>query len=933
MTPEQYQRLKHAYEDVVQASEEERAELVERVCGTDQTMKQELAALLNFSDTRTDNFNSSILNSAILRHHNKLRDGDLILNRFRIVRHVGSGGMGDVYEAMDLELGKTALKTIRDDIADRPDILVRFKKEVQIARKISSPYVCRTYDLFLCEAGTGTAHALLTMEFLDGITAAERLHQCALLAWDEVLPISLQICSGLQAIHDAGIIHRDLKTRNIMLSSRAGTPCAVLMDFGIAREVSSAIGCDPMSVYSSQLIGTPNYMAPEQFARSQISQASDIYALGIVLYELFSGKHPFEGETDAVRAAALRAKKPPPISAIRGGLPRRIDHVVSKCLELNPQCRFQSAQQVAEAIQGRNIVYGLPRNRWWYATLIGTVLLALLGILETAFTPIRHRLQGIFFSSPQKHIAILPFSVSDHAEATTALAAGLNEAIAGELANLGDTNKSLWIVPPTEVRKRKVEDATGALREFGATIAITGAFEERDNIVHLKLSVIDTKKLREIGYTELDDDRGDLKSIETAAVRDLGRLMNLVSSPTAGSTISPAVTTTVYEQYLTALGYMQRFDKVGNLDRAEVILARISASDPRFALALARTGQLYFLKYRLESRPEYLHKSAQYCERAYGVDPTIPLVYVILGRVHDLEGHPDLAILEFKHALQLDPNNSDAIAGLAHSYENTRQTALAEATYTKTIEMRPEDWSGYNNLGNFYQRLGRYRDAIEQYRSGIRLTPDNAALYANLGSAMLNSDDQTLLPAAEGALKRSIEIGPTYQAWANLGALYSFTHRFRDAAASTENALRINDEDYLTWDNLAQACTWLGDETRAHAARNKAIELAERAVLLNSQDADAQATLAALLALEHRKLESLVKIRTALALAPQSQSVLAEAADAYEALGDKRKAVKCLQLALHNGYPRNGLSADPELDQIARDPAFAGSQHPIKGVE
>ncbi len=160
--------------------------------------------------------------------------------RFRIVGLIGSGGMGEVYEAIDLQLGRIALKTVRADIASNPQLLAHFKKEVQLARRLSGPHVCRIHDLHPSTDADGLPRAFLTMEFLEGITLADKIRESAPLPWREVKTIALEICEGLRVMHEAGIIHRDLKSRNVMLAKRNGLVRAVVMDFGLAREVRTA---------------------------------------------------------------------------------------------------------------------------------------------------------------------------------------------------------------------------------------------------------------------------------------------------------------------------------------------------------------------------------------------------------------------------------------------------------------------------------------------------------------------------------------------------------------------------------------------------------------------------------------------------------------------------------------------------------------------
>ena len=310
-----------------------------------------------------------------------LSPGDLILGRFKIGRHLGSGGTGDVYEAFDRELSQTvALKMIRPHIAENELVLSRLRKDLQLARRLSGPNVCRIHELFVDE-GTDRlpGRAFLTMEFLDGVALAQKV-QAGPLAWPEAEPIAIDICDGLAVIHGAGIIHRDLKSRSIMLSDRDGKRRAVLMDFGLAREFSSpGRQGEPGITLPDTVAGTPEYMAPEQFEDKAVSQATDIYAVGILLYELLTGRHPF-ASSNFLGAAVLRGKRFSPPSSINHTVPHWLDRVIKKCLEYDPSRRYQSANELARALRSREprpLPFGGPRSSRWITAITAAVLTGL----------------------------------------------------------------------------------------------------------------------------------------------------------------------------------------------------------------------------------------------------------------------------------------------------------------------------------------------------------------------------------------------------------------------------------------------------------------------------------------------------------------------------------------------------------------------------
>jgi len=352
------------------------------------------------------------------------------------------------------------------------------------------------------------------------------------------------------------------------------------------------------------------------------------------------------------------------------------------------------------------------------------------------------------------------------------------------------------------------------------------------------------------------------------------------------------------------------------------LLTEAVTAAPRFALALGALGQAYTLKFLIDKHPDTLKLARDYCTRALALDDLNPDLHATLADLDLIEGKYELAEKEFQRVLSLDPRNVKAANGLADLYLKQGRLADAERQYIKSSELRPDDWKGYDALGRFYGNTGRQMDAITQFEHALQLTPDNADVYCNLGGAYVNSNDPSFFPEAEKALKRSIALNPSYEAYATLGNLYGLERRFEESADATQKALDIDDEDYEVWDNLAQAYEALGNDNKAFLARNHAIGLAERAIQLNPRNAEPHSVLASLLARNHANEEASSNIRKALSLAPKDPNVLSEVAAAYEALGERSLAIKYLHLALQNGFPKMQIEGVNELRKVSADPKF-----------
>ena len=785
MTPELWQRLKPLYDAALDLPAEKRDEFVAEACKGDPQLEKGLRDLLAGHDEKTGPLDNPIFDIHALQspREQTFADGTVLLGRFRIVRLLGSGGMGEVYETIDTQLGRIALKTVIGDITASSERLLRFRKEVQLARSVSNPHVCRIHELFLTEGSEG---AFVTMEFLNGVTLADKIRESGPLPWRGARTVALELCEALHSIHEAEIIHRDLKTRNIMLAARGGATSTVLMDFGIARRLSHQSGDTSTGITNDgTVLGTPDYMAPEQFEGKEPTPATDIYALGVVLYEIATGKRPVRDDPNKARNG--KAKPLPRPSSLQPGIPRRFDEVVCKCLEYDPKRRYQSAKEVERAIRFPSIVLHIQQSPLRAAAgMISFVILLSTLLLIPA---IGERVRGILFSSPEKHIAVLPLDLVGGNPETQALGDGLMDSLAGKLSNLAPANKTLFVVPASEVRSRKVGDPASALREFGATIVVKGAFERSGETTRLRLTLIDPKRMRDIGFVDIENQTGDLAALQDEAVTRLGRLMNISVETDPSHGAADPVTRASYEDYLAGLGYFQRHDKLGNIDLAIAAFQNAVKTDPHFALGFAHLAQAYIMKYRVESNPHWLEMAKDNGRKAAELDDRVPSTYVALGQVHELTGNHDLAIQEFQRAVSLDPRAPEAIAGMANSYKNAGRYADAEAAYIKAAALRPDDWTGYNDLGIFYESIGRPSDAIVQFKRALELTPDNSWPWTNLGMAYMDFDDPKMLNEAEKALKKSIAISPTFGAYSNLGILYLEMRRFRESVAASQAAL------------------------------------------------------------------------------------------------------------------------------------------------
>jgi Tol biopolymer transport system component len=355
MKAQEWEYAKRLFETALNKAPEERARFLNEICGGDASLRNLVVSLLERNDRAGSFLDQPFLEqsgaaSCWGRADTVFPIDSVLLGRFRIVSLAGRGGMGEVYEAEDLELhDRIALKTIRSEIARQPKIIARFKHEIQLARRITHQNVVRVFDLFTFtpeerDKGPREVAAFVTMQFLSGITLAERICQIGQLPANELMSVAVQVCNGLGAAHRAGVIHRDFKTGNVMLvPTEQHEAHAVITDFGLALTTVPEGTSDRLTL-SGAVIGTLPYMAPEQFEGGPITPATDIYALGIVLYEMATGAQPFAGESPIAVALQKLQQQPKSLRLIRPDLDTRWQALILKCLEYDPERRYQTTE-------------------------------------------------------------------------------------------------------------------------------------------------------------------------------------------------------------------------------------------------------------------------------------------------------------------------------------------------------------------------------------------------------------------------------------------------------------------------------------------------------------------------------------------------------------------------------------------------------------
>ena len=477
------------------------------------------------------------------------------------------GGMGVVYKALDLKLQRTvALKFLPHDLNLDTKDKGRLLQEARTASGLDHANIGIIHGL----EETSDGQIFIVMAYYQGLTLAEKIRRGPL-SPKEAVDIMKQVTRGLAEAHAQGIIHRDFKPSNVIITSQN---VAKIVDFGLARLTNQAT-----STLSAGISGPLAYMSPEQTRGEVLDARSDIWSLGIVFAEMLTGHNPFQRENMSAILMAILEQPPASLESV----PPQLAPILYRALAKDAARRYASCQELLDDLEhyapahrtstsaafpksrefkryvenasasSRSVQVALKRERrGWIAVVCVLLLIALV----FAIPSVRERVGGWFSGYNEKHIAVLPFDNIGNDPSTEAVSQGLMDSLTSGLSNLDASNQSLWVVPSSVVRSRSVQDPSAALHELGANLVVKGSIQRDGQDIRLTLNLIDTQHLRQIGSIPLEDPAGDLASLQDQAVTRLARLMNInVTSAMlhAGSGVAPAA----YESYLKALGYVQ----------------------------------------------------------------------------------------------------------------------------------------------------------------------------------------------------------------------------------------------------------------------------------------------------------------------------------------------------------------------------------------
>ncbi len=708
------------------------------------------------------------------RSNSSFEDGQDLSPRYRILRRLGEGGMGEVYLAHDRELDReVALKVIRTDLAEHPQILERFKREIQLSSKVTHKNVLRVYDM-----GDADGVKFLTMQFVEGQDLATMMRSQGRLAVPQIVDIFRQICEGLVAAHEQGVIHRDLKPQNIMID-KAGK--ISVTDFGLAKSFEQASLTD-----AGKIIGTPHYMSPEQVKGIPVDQRSDIFSLGIILYEMLTGTMPFTGGS-TYEIMISRVNRPPrPASEINPDIPAYLLRILQRCLESNVNLRYGTVAEIVRDINEQTFHSTLGyevRRRSRVVRWVGGLLIALavIGSLTYGWKRLResasqasdaaHKPVSVLIADLENKTGDAVFDGTLEPVLTLALeGAPFINAYSRSQAHKTATQIQAGATALDERMARLVASRDGVNIVIGGSVARDG------DKYQLALRAVDAITGKEIGTTEVTASSKE-KMLATVS-RAAADLRNALGDTTPMSAQLAAAETFTAGSLESAHEYAVGQDLffAGKFEDASKRYESAVRLDPNLGRAYAGLGAAYNNMGRKSDAEKYYKQAMAHIDRM-----TEREKYRTRGTYYLVTHNTPRAIEELSQLVKQYPSDMAGLNNLALAYFYQRDMPRALEASQKPIELYPKNAVARNNAALFAMYAGEFDQAIKQAEMVLQLNPNYVSTYVAIALSQLAKGN---VDAANATYQRLKAQSPRGESIASFGAADVAQYEGRNADAT-----------------------------------------------------------------------------------------------------------------------------------------------------
>jgi eukaryotic-like serine/threonine-protein kinase len=840
--------------------------------------------------------------------------------RYRIEGEIGEGGMGKVYKAYDIDLDRTvALKLIRPELARDSNSLQRFKQELLLASRISHRNILRIHDL-----GDVGGVKFISMAYIQGMDLHELIAKMGKLQTERVVNIAKQLAGALEAAHAEGVAHRDLKPRNVLIDV---DDHVYISDFGLAKSLDSE---NTAMTRAGEVLGTPRYMSPEQAESKAADHRSDLYSLGVILYEMATGEVPFTGES-SLQVMFQHVQQPPKNPRLLNPeTPEYLADIILKCLEKDPELRYQSAAELLRDLESGTPPTRIVRlriaetgySKWMFAAM-GIVLLVGIGL---AVRPVRNRVLGAAISSARhagapgaddKFLAVLPLRVLGNDATLQYEAEGVVDALSAKLFQM----KNVHLAAPAAVEKINAADpVTKIARQLGAKLIVQGTMQSAGDKIDAVLSLSDSTG-KQLWTKDFPGVRQDLLTIEDQIYNELVTALELKPSDEelARNALRPTENVAAYELYLKGRDILRGKRDVKRVESAVDLYQQAIKKDPGFALAYAGLADASIIIYNLSQDASWSQKALSAAQHAQTLNDEIPEVHFALGNVYRVTGKTTEAIVELKRALQLAPNSDEGYRRLANAYMAAGQKDDALRAYQQAIDVNPYYGLNYTRLGIAYNELGDYQKALGALNRAVELMPDSAAAYGNIGVIYFQMGKWNDAITAYG---KALKIEPSEDLYTSLGTAYFYLGHRTDAVTMFQKAVALNPNNHEYAGNLADGYRWSGEKDKAKATYQQAIQLALKALQVKPGDAATLGYLGLYYAKNGDAKRGLDFIQRARAIDQIGNDLLYQQAVVDTIAGQQDDALESLKQAFQKGYSAVLVKNDPEFQPLQMNPGF-----------
>ena len=837
MTPARLQTIEEIYRAALDQEPDKIGPFLDIACEGDEPLRRKVEALLASREQAGNFIETSAVDLATRIIQNGQADSLVghTIGHYKICERIGSGGMGEVYLATDITAGRqAAVKILPTRFAGDAGRLKRFKQEAHAIVAFNHPNILTVYEI-----GEDHSTHYIASELIEGETLRQRLMR-GRMQLSESVDIAIQVASALTAAHQAGIVHRDIKPENIMLRPDGYVK---VLDFGIAKLAESAFaqatadGAEPMTLAETNLgsiLGTVRYMSPEQACPDVvgIDRRTDIWSLGVVLYEMVTGHAPFTGDTAVEVASAILEKDPPPLTLYVANALAELQQIVSKALRTNREERYHDAREFLEALKGlrRKLEFKAelersPAARSWPRRMrsrTAVLFILLLAALALALPFYWHR-NVTTATSLDKSIAVLPFENANNDPNTEYLSEGISEALINSLSELQQLRV---IARPTAFRyKAKDVDPRQVGRELGVAAVLTGKVRQMQDTLNVQVDLVDAVTGAQIWGAGYDRNIADLVAVKQAIAQEVTAKLKLKLSSEEQRQLVKRDSTNAeaYQFYLRGRYFWNKRTSDGIKQAIEHFQKSIER-DPNFALGYVGLADSYtgLTFYNFAAPHEAMPKAKESATKALALDNTLAEAHASLAHVlMNYDWNWSEAEKEFRRSIELKPDYPTAHQWYAiHYLTATGRLEEAVQEMKKALELDPASLVMNTFMGATFYYAGRYDEAIDQCRRTIQMDPNFSVAHWHLGLAY---EQKQVFDKAIEEFKKAISLsGGSPLMRAALGRVYAESNKKYEANEMLNELNELSKRQYVSAYEVAKIYVALGNSEQAFQLLAKA---------------------------------------------------------------------------------------------------------------